>query len=241
MAKYGSPSFNVFLVDGFNMLSAKVQGVVDEIEIELEPGDGLGDTWREKTPTGMRTATLEQNGAFFNTSTNSIHAAMSGLPATERIVSWATAGNVLGSLFTAVKGAFTSKYRVISSNGKTTKADVTYAVTGQLDEGVILTPHAAQTADWTGAAVDSGASSPNGGVGYLQVSALSGFSGAVVTIQDSPDNSVWTDLIAFANVTAAPAKQRLEVAGTVDRYLRANGDVTGSGSLTPFVGFARNE
>lgn len=240
MPKYGSPQFSVFQVDGYNLLAAKLQGVAHEIEIELEGSDGLGDRWREKTPTGMRTATLEQTGAFFETSTNTIHQAMSGMPETPRLVTWATAGNVIGALFTAVKGAFTSKYSVISSMGKLTKANVIYMVTGQVDEGVIVQDAVAKTADWTGTAVDNGASSATGGVGYLSTSAFSGLTGAVITIQDSPDNSVWTDLIVFANVTAAPNAQRLEVAGTVDRYLRVSGDVTGTGSITPFVGFARN-
>jgi hypothetical protein len=240
MAKYGSPSFAVFLVDGYSLLSAKLQEVAETVEIELEPSDGLGDVWREKTPTGMRTATLEQSGAFFDTTANGIHAALSGMPATERIVAWALADNVLGNIFTAVKGAFVSKYRAISTVGKLTKADVMYAVTGALDEGVILAAHGPQTVDWTGTAVDNGASSANGGVGYLLVSAFSGLTGAIVTIQHSPDNSTWADLVTFTNVTAAPAKQRIEVGGTVNRYLRANGDVTGTGSLTPFVGFARN-
>ena len=37
----------------------------------------------------------------------------------------------------------------------------------------------------------------------------------------------------------APAKERATVAGTVDRYLSFDGDVTGSGSITVFCGCAR--
>lgn len=240
MAKQSSASFAALLVDGYNVLSAKVQTFSHEIEFELEPGEGLGDSAREKEPTGLWTATLEQTGAFFDTTAARIHAAMSGVPATVRQVAWATTGNTIGAIFTAVQGAFTSSYRVISAIGKLTKADVKYAVTGQIDEGVILQTHVQQTIDWNNASVDNLASSANGGVGYLQVSQLAGLTGFVGVIEDSTNDSTWTTLITFANVTASPAAQRLTVAGTVKRYLRFRGDVTGSGTVTLFVGFSRN-
>jgi len=240
MAKVSSAQFSAFLVDGYNLLSAKVQGISHEIEVELEPSDGLGDAWREKTPTGMRTATLEQSGAFFDTTANGIHAALSGLPATERLVAWAVAGNTIGSIFTAVKGAFTASYGVLSSLGKLTKANVKYAVTGQVDEGVILQAHTVETVDGNNASVNNGASSANGGVGYLSVSQMAGLTGFVGVIEDSSNDSVWTTLITFANVAAAPAAQRIEVAGTVKQYLRFRRDVTGTGTITPFAGFSRN-
>jgi hypothetical protein len=84
------------------------------------------------------------------------------------------------------------------------------------------------------------ANTVNGGVGYLEVSDFSGFSGVVVKIRSSADDSTYADLITFTNVTAAPAAERLTVAGTIDRYLCVTGTVTGSGSITPFVGFARS-
>jgi hypothetical protein len=270
----------------------------------------------------MRTATLEQSGAFFDTTANSIHTAMKDLPLTERLVAWAIAGNTIGAIFTAVKGAFTASYAVLSQGAKLTKANVKYAVTGQLDAGVIVQDHVAKTVDWNtktdGAPVDytldptqtpiaitanslanpsvvttavphglttgdiiliagvitsnptingertvtvlsattfsvpvnvttggTGgtfvrSNSPNGGVGYQLVSALTGFSGFVGKIRDSADDLTYADLISFANVTAAPAAERVTVAGVVDRYLSFNGDVTGAGSITPFAGFKRN-
>jgi hypothetical protein len=84
------------------------------------------------------------------------------------------------------------------------------------------------------------ANSLNGGVGYQSVSALTGLTGFVGKIRDSADNVTYADLITFANVTAAPAAERLTVSGTVDRYLSFDGNVTGTGSLKPFVGFKRN-
>ena len=68
---------------------------------------------------------------------------------------------------------------------------------------------------------------------------MAGFTGFVGTIRDSADDVTYADLITFANVVGAPEAQRIEVAGVVDRYLSYDGNVTGAGSITPFVGFAR--
>ena len=84
------------------------------------------------------------------------------------------------------------------------------------------------------------ANSVDGGVGYQQVTAFSGFSGYIGKIRDSPDDITYADLITFTDVTAAPGKERLTVAGTVDRYLAVDGNVTGTGSTTVFIGFKRN-
>jgi hypothetical protein len=71
--------------------------------------------------------------------------------------------------------------------------------------------------------------STTGGLGAaLHVRQKAGGAGTLtVKVQHSPDNSVWTDLLTFAGVTVAPAAQYLEVAGTVQRYLRALWTVTG--------------
>jgi hypothetical protein len=84
------------------------------------------------------------------------------------------------------------------------------------------------------------ANTVNGGAGYQQVSAFSGFTGFIGKIRSSADDVTYADLITFTNVTAAPAAERKTVTGTVDRYLCFDGDVTGAGSITPFAGFARS-
>jgi hypothetical protein len=322
MSLISSAQFGAFVVDGYSLLSAKIKDFSHEVEIELEPSDGLGDSWRETKPTGTRKAAITQNGAFFDTTTSGIHDAMKAAPSTVRLVAWAAAGNLIGALFTACQGAFSVKYAVLSAFGKLTKANVTYQVSGALDDGgVILQSATPKTVDWNtktdGASVDytldpgqtvipitsntlanpsvvttpvphglttgdiiliSGVITSNptingqrtvtvisttsfsvpvnvttagtggsfvrantrlGGVGYQFVSALSGFTGFIGKIRSSPDDTTYADLITFTNVTAAPAAERLTVAGTIDRYLSFNGDVTGAGSITPFVGFKR--
>jgi hypothetical protein len=85
------------------------------------------------------------------------------------------------------------------------------------------------------------ANSRNGGVGYLQVTAYTGFTGFINRIMHSPDDVTYAALISFTDLgsTHTPAKERLTVAGVVDRYLSNGGDVTGAGSVTAFCGFCR--
>lgn len=85
------------------------------------------------------------------------------------------------------------------------------------------------------------ASTVNGGAGYQQISAFSGFTGFVGNIRHSADDTTYADLVTFTNVTAWPAAEEMVVAAgtTVNRYLCFNGDVTGTGSITPFAGFSR--
>lgn len=83
-------------------------------------------------------------------------------------------------------------------------------------------------------------SSNNGGVGYQSVSDCSGFTNFVGKLEHSADNVSYATLITFADNVVAPYAERKTVTGTVHRYVRFNGDVTGAGSIKPFAGFKRN-
>jgi hypothetical protein len=246
MAKYGPPSV-LFLVDGYNMLANKVQTLRHKIVSRLTKSDGLGDTWEEHSPTGVSMAELAQEGAFFDTDALRSHAALSGsVPsspqAAVRIVCCAFAGNTAGEMFYGFEGDFTGEYEVVAARGDLQKANTLHRVTGQCDEGVIIQALAVKTADWDteSASIDNAASSADGGVGYQQVTAFTGFTGFIGKIRDSADDIAYSDLITFTNVTSAPAAERATVAGTVDRYLAFDGDVTGVGSITVFCGFSRS-
>lgn len=240
MAKYGSSSFSVLLVGGYSLLGAKVKNVTAQTENLTEDTTGLGDSWIENTPTGMAKGMFSQDGAFFDDATNSIHDAFKAMGKTLRVGCIGYAGNTIGKAFTGFKGLVSAAYEVLGKVGELTKANATYAVSGEVEIGKILHAHAAETADWTGSSVDDAAGSAAGGAGYIQVSGFSGFTSVDVKIQHSPDDSTWADLITFTSVTSAPTAERIAVAGSVDRYVRSVGDVTGTGSATVFVGFARN-
>lgn len=237
--KHGSADIAVFLIGGYNFLANKVQGVSRKVEEILTRVDGLGDSWEDSAHTGMSRGLFTQDGAFFDDTTNQMHAALKAAPTTARVGLIAWGGNVVGSACTGFAGKVMTSYEVLAQLAGLTKANAAYGVTGQVEEGVLLLAHAAQTAGWTSTAVDNAASSANGGSGYLEVSALSGFTSVTVKVRHSADNVTYADLITFTAVTAAPTAQRSTVAGTVNRYLLTTGAVTGSGSITPVVGFAR--
>ncbi len=146
--KLGSASWAVFLVDGFDVLAAKLQGLTYKLQANTERVDGLGDTWQKNSPTGISTATLTQSGAFFDDTTNGIHDAFKASTDVLRVVVWALAGNTIGKTLGATQGAYGSTYSVLGKVGNLTKADVTYTVSGQIDDGVILQNQTARTASW---------------------------------------------------------------------------------------------
>lgn len=241
MAAKHSSSAVFYLVGGRSLLGAKPKTLTYKITAEHETSTGLGDTFMASLPTGIQSVSLEQGGAFFDTANT--HTFLSDVAdsaqETSDVICAGFGGNTIELPFVGFAGAFKAEYDVISQIRELTKANTKYAFNGAIDDGVIIHPLAARTTDTNGTTVDQAASSSAGGAGYLQITALSGFTGVVVKIQDSPDDSVWSDLITFTNVTAAPAAERLTVSGDVDRYVRAVIDVTGTGSVTVFVGFNR--
>jgi hypothetical protein len=112
--------------------------------------------------------------------------------------------------------------------------------TGAFDYGVSLEPLTAVTIDGNGTARDNGAATANGGVAHLHVTAFSGLTNNIVTIEHSVDNSVWATLVTFATYTGITSERVVVAAGTtVRRYMRVVDNVTGTGSTTRAVSFAR--
>lgn len=320
MALYGSSQVGFLLVSGRSLLPAKPQGLSESVEAMQEDTSGLGDSWGEVTPTGMKKAELSQDGAFYNEGTNSSHEALKDAQTTSRVVCLGVEGNTIGKRFIGYAGAYAHKYDVLAKVVGLTKANVEYTISGNRDEGIILQSLTAKTADWNTEGADSfdyttdpaqrvipitsnsianpsvvttpvphglttgdiilisgvstssptingsrtvtvistttfsvtvnvtvagtggsfvKANSTGGGIGFQQVTAFSGFTGYVGKVRDSADDVTYADLVTFANVTSAPAAEAVTVAGTVDRYLACDGNVTGSGSITVFIGFAR--
>lgn len=141
----------VFLVDGFNLLAAKVQDLRHKVVNETEPGDGLGDSWREHIPTGMRSVELVQEGAFFDTRTGNSHEALKDStpepmdPARIAVVGFA--GSAVGQPITGLEGTLQAEYEALSTVGVLVRANAAYRVSGKSEDGVILHGLTAETAD----------------------------------------------------------------------------------------------
>ncbi|MGC5330994.1 hypothetical protein [Micromonospora sp. DT62] len=108
-----------------------------------------------------------------------------------------------------------------------------------VDLGAVLHGLVAETAGGNVASVDGLTSTANGGVGSLHVTAYSGLTNLSVKVQHSTNNSVWADLLTFDLVTGKTSG-RTAATGTVNRYVRCLWTVTGTGSATFVVAFARH-
>jgi len=103
--------------------------------------------------------------------------------------------------------------------------------------GVTLAPGTSLSATTNGTSVDNGASSANGLLAHIHVTATSSGSWAL-KIQDSANDSTWADLITFSADGSAITAEAADVTGTVDRYLRFQATRT-SGTTSFWVTSAR--
>jgi hypothetical protein len=114
---------------------------------------------------------------------------------------------------------------------------------GQVDWGQVIAVEAAATVDANGTAVDGGAATTNGGVAHIHSTAFSGLTNNVVTIEGSADGATgWATISGgtFSTITGVGSQRLVIAAGvSVPRYLRVVDNVTGTGSHTRFVTFAR--
>lgn len=240
MSKYSSKDVGFLLVGGYALLGVTTS-LADSVSAVTDETTALGDSWQSHVSAGLQRGELTQDG-FFDDDANSSHDALNEHQGESRVLCVGFEGNTIGKHFIGYAGAVEVSYQRLASIGTVHRANAKYSASGQVEEGVILQSHAAQTVDWNteGAeSVDSGASSSSGGAGYLQVSAYSGFSSFVGKVRHSADDVTYADLITFATVSSGPTAERKTVSGTVNRYLAFDGNVTGSGSVTVMAGFVR--
>lgn len=240
MSNYGSSNVGFFLVGGYSLLGNTTELNGPNPEALFERSDTLGDSWEESTPVGVQKADFNAKG-FYDDAAAAINEAVVGLQNVSRVTCIGHEGNTVGKHFIGAEGAYAGKYHRIIQRGALHKANVDYQVSGAVEQGVILQDFEAITADGNTDAesVDNTALTSNGGSGYLQVGAFTGFTGYVAKIRHSADDSTYADLITFTNVTAARQAERKTVTGTVNRHLLVAHDVTGSGSAEVMCGFAR--
>ena len=239
MAKYGPSSVGFFLVGGRSLAGLTTEMTFKKIGA-TENTDALGDAWQESTPTGRLSGELYQTG-WFDDAANSSVAAFVGNETTSQIVTVAPAGSTAGSAMTGFEGAFGSQVERLIEKEGLHKLNVTYNVTGAIEEGKIIEALAVRTATGNSASVDNSASSASGGSGYLQITAASGTSPTLAAVlQHSTDDTTFATLASFTMAGSIGA-ERVTVSGTVNRYIRVNATIGGSSSpsLTYTVGFSR--
>lgn len=139
--------------------------------------------------------------------------------------------------------AKTTSYEVSSPVGDVVSVSYDAQSDGGIDQGESLATLASVSSTTTGSSDDNSASSANGGVAQLHVTANTRSANTTLKVQHSADNSTWADLATFAVVaTTVKTSERVIVASgtTVNRYLRAVATLSsGTGAITYQISFAR--
>lgn len=141
---------------------------------------------------------------------------------------------------------------ILLVNGLETTFDVSSTVAGRVEwsaaalnhnltshNGVSLHDLSAETATGNGTEVDSGASSANGAVGHIHVTAFSGLTSMAVKVRHATSSGgTYSDLLTFTTATGLTS-ERVTVTGTVNQFLKLAFTAVGTGSITFAVGLAR--
>ena len=157
--------------------------------------------------------------------------------------------NVLIPMGSAVADEFVglvakeAAYSTTRSPGSAISANATFTANGSATEfGEMLTAHDdTHSSASSGTVVDSGASSSNGGSGYLQLLSLDSGSVTVNLQESTSSGGSYSNFMTFSTVAAAaaPSAERLTNEGTVQRYIKVV--TTGTFSNAKIVvGFSRS-
>ena len=163
--------------------------------------------------------------SWFNDATEQEHAAFSGLPTTDRIVTWAF-GATRGDVAACLVAKQLNYDGTRGTDGSLSFTIDTQAASGEpLDWcNTLTTGKETHSSAGSSTSRDDGAGTTAGMVGYLEITDLDSGT-ATVTIQESSDNGssdAWTNVMTFSTVgyASAPTAERITSSGTVERYLR---------------------
>lgn len=171
---------------------------------------------------GLRDGAITFN-VFFNDATDQEHDALSGLPTTDvlaAVLKGTTRGDVVWCLSAKQVNYDWTRNADGSLQGTVQLLGAVGAPMESAELLVAKTTHASATDE---SSLDGGAQSSSGAVGFLQH--FEADSGTVeYDIEDSANDSTFANLLAFDDVATPYAQiaQRVEVAGTVERYVRAS-------------------
>lgn len=227
------PGFKTRLLVGDFHLAAYTRDVRAPWSQDMLDVTVLTDTAKQFIA-GQDTSTLTVNG-LYDVAAHTDLASWKG--ATAQPVTLAPSGLAIGSE-AWLANALQQSFEVGSQVADAVQFSLGTQTDGPTDMGVSLHDLGAETADGSATSVDNGAQTTGGAVAHLHVTAFSGLSDAVVTVEDSANNSAFSTIGTFTTVAGATA-ERIVIAGTVRRYVRATVDVTGTGSVTYAVALAR--
>jgi|SRR5579883_1218479 len=248
MATYSGKDVGLLLVQGYNLQT--FANAMDQVHREsvLEDVTVFGQQDQTFGYAGLRKASWGIKG-FYDDGALASNAAGLGMLATGPGAGLlGLAGNTQGQNAILFAGIIEKNYDRDVKVGMFHHLAAGWSCSGEVDEGIIHAPLAAQTANAHGASINnSGGATGFGAALVLQVTALAlgTATNLVIKLQDSADNVTFADVSGgtFTAVTAAPFAQRLVVSGTVRQYTQIAWNWTsgpGGGSSATFaVGFFR--
>lgn len=215
-----------------------------DVSRSMEPAEvtTFGSNSKAYIP-GLMDGTVSLSG-FFDGSANAVDAVLAGAlqAATDTLVTFAPEGFSIGSHTFQMQAQETS-FQVSApvADAVTTSAEF------QSNIGVwnsrSLHDLAAESSSTASTSIDDAASSTDGGVTILHVTANTRSSSTTIKVQHSSDNSSWADLVTFTAVSSTTTTQErftVAAATTINRYLRASSTLSaGTGSITYTVSFGR--
>lgn len=161
---------------------------------------------------------------------------------TDRVLTVSTDSTSVGGRAILAKASSTS-YEISSPLTDVVSVSAEAIANEGLDSGVWLVCQTAVSTTTNTTGVDNAASTTNGGVAHLHVTANARSATTVIAVQHSADNSTFADLAVFETVGVTSLdSERYEVAAgtTVNRYLRTRTTISsGTGAITRSVAFSR--
>lgn len=231
----------VLLVDGFNVLGVNTE-LSETREAVTEESTPFGAEWETHKYVGIQRTELTQTG-FYDDASESINEALNEKQGETRILCLGFASDAVGKSFTGFEGNLQTKYERVASRGELHKASAEYIGSGVVEDGRILHPIMARTADGDTrlTPVQHGGTSTNGAA-YLQVVnlTLGGYTDATIRILER-NGGTWDTLDEFSAVSLLGA-ERIEISGTIQQDLAVEWKFNGAGaspSIEFFVGFVR--
>lgn len=231
----------VVLINATNMSSYLKEASTNNT-VETADVTAFGTTGAKSYIVGLKDGAVSLSGMFDGGVAASDEIFQQALGASEGVVSVFSDGDAIGKRGLTA-GIHETSYNLTSPVGDVVSATAELQATGGIDASVSLHAVGAETSTGNATSHDGTASSANGGVATLHVTANTRNGSTTIKIQHSADNSTWADLVTFSTVaTTITTQERVAVASgtTVNRYLRATHTLAGStGSITYQASFGR--
>lgn len=240
MTTRGSADIGFVLIAG-RAIGTDLLSIKDSKEMVMEEITGLGHDDDHWAPVGVKEYTVNLNGFYNDNSDGDESLAALALDGAQCLF-YSLEPNAIGAhcIFGVVQR---QPFNKNPERRALTKVSADYKSELGAYDGVVSAELDTRVDDDETASIDNAASSANGAAGQLGITALDLDGGDDITIklEDSPDDSVWADLIVFDAVTSlsdALRAQQKHVTGTVDQYTRTSWEFAANAGAAKSITFA---